>query len=268
MFLILTNTVFIGILTRVCGYMSRFLFLWVMRKVLLTSHHNESEPEKVFGLPSVIVQDYKVFPFHAEGVLPVVVPALKFSKEELRSMVAMVDMVVLTGGHDVDTTRYGEEVRYDTVQTYSCRDDIEFGLLEAAIAEKKPVFGICRGLQVINVFFGGSLHQNLHHDVEGTFGHRQPKEDIEKLLHTVIIQPDSFLSRIFPNASEIMVNSFHNQSVKKLGTGLRVSAKSSDGIVEALEHESYAIYGVQWHPEKSYRVDETSQKLIRAMVNI
>ncbi len=239
-----------------------------MKKILITSHHNEVEPEKVFGLPSVIVQDYKVYPFHAEGALPVVVPALTFSLEELRAMVAMVDIIVLTGGHDVQTTRYGEEVRYDTVQTYSCRDDIEFGLLEAAIELRKPVFGICRGLQVINVFFGGSLYQNLHHDVPGTFGHRQPKEDIEKLLHPIMIESNSFLSRIFSGTSEMMVNSFHNQSVKNLGNGLKISARSSDGIIEAIEHESYPIYAVQWHPEKSYRVDISSQKLIRAMVNL
>jgi len=239
-----------------------------MKKILLTSHHNESEEEKVFGLPSVIVQDYKVYPFHAEGALPVVVPALKFSKEELHHMVADADMVVLTGGHDVETTRYGEEVRYDTVQTYSCRDEIEFGILEAAIALKKPVFGICRGLQVINVFFGGSLHQNLHHDVPGTFGHRQPKEDIEKLLHPVTIEPGSFLSRIFLGTDQIMVNSFHNQSVKQLGNGLKVAAGSSDGIIEAIEHIHYPIYAVQWHPEKSYRVDVSSQKLIRAIVQL
>lgn len=239
-----------------------------MKKVLLTSHHNEIEPEKVFGLPSVIVQDYKVYPFHAEGALPFVVPALTFSKEELRAMVAMVDSVVLTGGHDVQTTRYGEEVRYDTVQTYSCRDDIEFGLLEAALEIGKPVFGICRGLQVINVFFGGSLYQNLHHDVSGTFEHSQPKEDIEKLFHSVTIAQQSFLSRIFPDTEEIIVNSFHNQSVKKLGNGLQISARSSDGIIEAIEHTSYPIYAVQWHPEKSYRVDTVSQELIRAMVKM
>lgn len=244
-----------------------FSFL-AMKKILITSHHNEVEPEKVFGFPSVVVQDYKVYPFHAEGALPVVVPALTFSKEELRSMVRMVDMLVLTGGDDVNTLRYGEEIRYPTVQLYSCRDDIEFGLLEAAIAEKKPVFGICRGLQVINVFFGGSLYQNLHHDVPGTFPHSQPKEDIEKLLHSVTIESPSFLSRIFPDTHEIMVNSFHNQSVKKLGKGLQISAQSSDGIVEAIEHETYPIYAVQWHPEKSYRVDEVSQKLIRAVVKM
>jgi putative glutamine amidotransferase len=252
---------------RVWFILATFSFL-AMKKILITSHHNEVEPEKVFGLPSVIVQDYKVYPFHAEGALPVVVPALIFSKEELRSMVKMVDMVVLTGGHDVETTRYGEEVRYDTVQTYSCRDDIEFGLLEVAIELGKPVFGICRGLQVINVFFGGSLYQNLHHDVPGTFGHSQPKEDIEKLLHTVSIEPQSFLSRIFPDMGEIVVNSFHNQSVKRLGNGLHISGKSLDGIIEAIEHESYPVYAVQWHPEKSYRVDTVSQELIRAVVRL
>ncbi len=237
-----------------------------MKKILLTSHHNEIESEKVFGLPSVVVQDYKVFPFHAEGALPLVVPALTFSRNELRAMVAETDLVILTGGHDVDTARYGESVRYPTVEVYSCRDDIEFGLLEAAVELRKPVFGICRGLQVINVFFGGSLHQNLHHDVSGTFGHCQPKEDIEKLLHPIMIESDSFLSRIFPESPEIMVNSFHNQSVNRLGNGLSVSATSSDGIIEAIEHTVYPIYAVQWHPEKSYRVDVASQQLIRAMV--
>lgn len=241
-----------------------------MKKILLTSHHNELEQEKFFGYPSVIVQDYKVFPFHAEGAIPVVVPAIEFTTNEMREMVRMVDMVVLTGGDDIDTKYYGEEVRHPTIKLYSYRDRIEFNLLEAAILEHKPVFGICRGLQIINVFFGGSLYQNLHHDYESgsALQHREPDYEKQKLSHEITIEPNSFLSRVYGHDVHIWVNSLHNQSVKKLGKGLKISAKSTDGIVEAVEHETYPIFGVQWHPEYSYKNDSNSQKLIRAMIQM
>ncbi len=240
-----------------------------MKKILLTSHHNDIEQEKFFGLPSVIVQDYKVFPFHAEGALPLVLPALKFTKQELREMVRMCDMVVLTGGDDVNTIHYGEDVRHETVKCYQYRDEIEFGLLEAAVEEKKPVFGICRGLQIINVFFGGSLYQNLHHDYESEdiLLHREKDSEKQKLSHEIVIEPNSFLSRIYSD-NKIWVTSLHNQSVKKLGAGLKISAKSTDGIVEAVEHTTLPIYGVQWHPEMSYAKDVRSQELIHAMVRL
>lgn len=270
MFLILTNTVFIGILTRVCGYVSRFLFLWVMKKILLTSHHNEEEADRFFGFPSLVVHDYKVYPFYKEGALTVIVPALQFSKEELREMVRMVDMVVFTGGDDINTKHYGEEGKYSTLKHYQYRDEIEFGLLEAAVAERKSVFGICRGLQIINVFFGGTLYQNLHHDYEGEgiLLHREDDSEKQKLSHEIIIEPHSFLSRVYSDNQKLFVNSLHNQSVKKLGERLVVSARSTDGIIEALEHTEYPIYGVQWHPEYSYKIDSNSQLLIRAMVNM
>ncbi len=241
-----------------------------MKKILLTSHHNEAETDRFFEFPSVVVHDYKVYPFYKEGALPVIVPALPFNKQELEEMVRMVDMVVFTGGDDVRTTYYGEEVKYDTVKSYVYRDEIEFGLLEAAVELKKPVFGICRGLQVINVFFGGSLYQNLHIGYEniGTLLHRESETEKEKLSHEIIIEPNSFLSRVYPGTQAILVNSIHNQCVKKLGENLMVSAKSTDGIVEALAHTTLPIYGVQWHPEYSYRSDKYSQALIRAMVQL
>lgn len=241
-----------------------------MKKILITSHHNEAETEKFFGYPSVIVQDYKVFPFHAEGAIPVIVPAIEFTTIELREMVQMVDTVVLTGGDDVDTKLYGEEVKHPTIKCYSYRDRIEFNLLEAAILENKPVFGICRGMQIINVFFGGSLYQNLHHDYESgpTLLHRESDREKQKLSHKVIIESDSFLSRVYGYDARILVTSVHNQSVKKLGKGLKISATSTDGIVEAIEHSKYQIFGVQWHPEHSYKDDLNSQKLIRAVVQM
>ncbi len=246
-----------------------FSFL-AMKKILITSHHNEAEAEKFFGYPSVIVQDYKVFPFHAEGAIPVIVPAIEFTTAELREMVRMVDMVVLTGGDDVDTKLYGEEVKHPTIKCYSYRDRIEFNLLEAAILENKPVFGICRGMQIINVFFGGSLYQNLHHDYESnsTLQHREPDSEKKKLSHEIQVEPDSFLSRIYGDSACIWVTSLHNQSVKKLGKGFKISATSTDGIIEAIEHEEYQIFGVQWHPEHSYKDDPNSQKLIEAVVKM
>ncbi|MEK7122485.1 MAG: gamma-glutamyl-gamma-aminobutyrate hydrolase family protein, partial [Patescibacteria group bacterium] len=142
------------------------------------------------------------------------------------------------------------------------RDAVEVALLTEAMKQNKPVFCICRGMQILNVALGGTLHQDIPKDISSALSHMQ--QENENLSHRVQLEDGSFLEKLYKQ-KEITVNSFHHQSIKGLGKGLRITAHASDGIVEAVEHEDLPVIGVQWHPEISYVFDEASQKLFQAL---
>lgn len=150
------------------------------------------------------------------------------------------DGLILCGGNDMDPEFYGEAID-GSVNIDRPRDDAEWALLKEFIKTGKPVLGICRGFQFLNVFFGGSLYQHID-DVQT---HRGSLEHYP--VHGVKAEGESMLTRMY--AEEFFVNSCHHQGVKKLGAGLRVIAKSGT-LVEAFVHEHLPIFGVQWHPEK------------------
>lgn len=229
-------------------------------KVLITTYHKEDDEKKtIYGPPSYL-RDFMFWPFYYEGFLPLLLPAIEFNNSDIKEIIKAVDFIVLVGGDDVDPLLYNEEVKYDNVRRSRFRDKNETLLIENAIKYKKPIFGICRGLELINVFFGGSLYQNIKEQCSLKVLHRQ--NEGYALAHKISIKEDTFLEDIYDN-SEIFVNSFHKQAVKKLGKDLRIAAISSDGIIEAIQHTSLPIYAVQWHPELSYNFDENSKKLIR-----
>jgi putative glutamine amidotransferase len=123
------------------------------------------------------------------------------------------------------------------------RDVVEMKLMDAAVKQKKKIFGICRGQQLINVYFGGTLYQNIQAQAKTKVRHMQ--DQVDQLAHKVTIVKDSFLGKIY-SKSNIWTNSYHNQAVKDFGKDLIISAKSSsDGIIEAIEHISLPIYAVQ-----------------------
>jgi putative glutamine amidotransferase len=173
-----------------------------------------------------------------------------------------VDGLLLTGGRDVDPRRYGQEPVPETEKPNPSRDRMEIGLLGEALDRDLPVLGICRGLQLLNVYHGGTLIQHLAGDP-----HR-PKErpqDPSQPFHKVIVAPETKLAAILGNGRHA-VNSRHHQAVDKLGDHLCVSAKSAeDGIIEGLERPDKAFaVAVQWHPEDQVPSDETQVKLFRA----
>lgn len=237
-----------------------------MKRVLITADYDQESRIRIYNAACSVAEDYEIVPFIKAGGLPCLFPAVPFAKEHIEAFVDMSDLVVLTGGHDINPLRYSEEVLYDNVRRYAHRDEMEYLLLETAIKQHKPVFGICRGAQLINVFFGGTLYQNITKQTETTVLHRQQIADAHMPVHRIDIEEDSFLFRALQQ-QHIFVNSFHNQAVKDLGNGLRVVAKSTDGIVEAIEHTSYPVYAVQWHPEMMYETDEMAKKLIDWVVN-
>ena len=126
------------------------------------------------------------------------------------------------------------------------RDRMEIGLCRAFAAAKKPVLGICRGIQVINIACGGTIYQ----DIEGALHLSHPQGEV----HEVQLLPDSFLEKIYGAA--LLVNSFHHQAIRKLAKGFRVAAVVQPaGLIEAIEHETLPVYGVQWHPERMTGAD-------------
>ncbi|PYV13030.1 MAG: hypothetical protein DMG21_22100 [Acidobacteria bacterium] len=174
--------------------------------------------------------------------------AERFSKADFHG-------ILFTGGEDVDPALYDEKKEYDTVEANRARDDFELALLDRALKARRPIFGICRGVQLINVKFGGSLYQDLKAQV--------PLEDTPMVLehkqvggrgdasHTVTVtEPDSNLRAAF--AGNCRVNSLHHQAIKRLGRGLKVTAHAEDGLIEAIEAaENYPfLLAVQWHPEE------------------
>ncbi|MBQ2866723.1 MAG: gamma-glutamyl-gamma-aminobutyrate hydrolase family protein [Clostridia bacterium] len=152
------------------------------------------------------------------------------------------DGLLLTGGPDIEPEVYGETKLNDTVKCDPIRTAFEIPLTKAFIAKKKPIFTICRGFQLINCVLGGSLYQ----DIVEQLGYVHIHPNI--LRHNITAADGSIMHRLF--GKEFKVNSYHHQAVKELGEGLRVTARSVEGIIEAYEHESLPIFGVQFHPER------------------
>lgn len=151
------------------------------------------------------------------------------------------DGLILCGGTDVEPRHYGEKIN-GSVNIDLERDAAELALLKAYTEAGKPIMGICRGHQIINIFFGGSLYQDIP---ESALHKRQNGIDN---VHTVTASPDSILARLY--GETFQTNSSHHQAVKELGKGLCATALWEDKYIEAIEHTSLPIIGVQWHPER------------------
>ncbi len=175
--------------------------------------------------------------------------------------------LVLTGGVDIDPDRYGEERHERVRRVEAARDEYEVALVERCLEEGLPVLGICRGHQLLNVAFGGSL---LQHIEGGAHSADYRSEGFPSRSHDVTIDAQSRL-RAWLGADTLVVNSRHHQAVTpdRLAPGLRIAALSSEGLVEALESERHPwVVGVQWHPEREEAqlsgFFETSARLFRA----
>lgn len=176
------------------------------------------------------------------------------------SIVAGVHALLLTGGPDVDPVRYGEE-RHATVSAIDAqRDEFEIALVHRAASGGLPVFGICRGLQLMNVALGGTLIQDLPSHTSGTIQHSKTMP-LCAIAHEVWVSPSSKLASLMSEkmaeADSCDVNSRHHQAVKRLADGLEVTATAPDGVIEAVEHRTLPFFvAVQWHPENFWRTGE------------
>jgi putative glutamine amidotransferase len=178
---------------------------------------------------------------------------------DVTEMVEHLDGLVLTGGADVDPENYNEAPDPDLGAIEPDRDAWEIALLAAARKKDIPVLAICRGLQLVNVVFGGTLRQ--HVELENGAGHPQWDVDGHQVTHSVNVVEGTVAAELFDE--EIGVNSLHHQVVAKVGEGLVVSARAFDGEVEGLETPDGRIVAVQWHPELLEKPDPTFQWLVR-----
>ncbi len=178
------------------------------------------------------------------GGLPIVIPAVA-EYDIIQSFSQICDGLVLSGGEDADPCYWGELPDKELGEVDPLRDFFEIELARTIIKMRKPVLGICRGCQILNIAAGGSIVQNI----KGDFMHRQ-KAPRNYAFHPVFIQKDSKLAVIL-KTEQIKVNSFHHQAVNRPGQNIRISACASDGNIEAIEFidQYYFGMGIQWHPE-------------------
>lgn len=172
-------------------------------------------------------------------------------QEMIDTYAAMVDGVLFSGGDDVDPASYGEEQIWGCGDIVPLRDDFEIQLLRTLVEKYpwKPILGICRGAQVLNVGMGGTLYQDLRSQKEGCIRHQQ-QQSSHYTSHKVTVEEGSLLHRIY-GSTVVKVNSFHHQSVKALAPGMQLTAVASDGVVEGFEKPDHPYFvAVQWHPER------------------
>lgn len=196
------------------------------------------------------------------GALPVMIPAVDaqsvVQREELNlgHYARSLDGLVLQGGNDVAPKTYGELPLQPAWSGDAVRDQYEMALIRAFVDAGKPVFGICRGLQMINVAFGGTLWQDINTQLPDALEH--VKHDMyERNVHPVEIVSDTHLASLYPHTNRGLINSIHHQAIRELAPGFVIEARCpDDGIVEAIRATGAGfIAGVQWHPEFRQKSD-------------
>ena len=198
----------------------------------------------------------------AAGASPLILPV--GTEEDAERYVSLIDGLILTGGHDVNPMHYGEAPHSKLQAIFPQRDLFDLALLKAAIKKGIPVLGICRGMQIVNVYYGGSLYQDLDSQYEQALIQHVQRSSFNIPIHMVSVEKDSYIAEI--TGESLMVNSFHHQALKEVGKGLRVVANSPDGIIEAVEDMGSNVVAIQWHPETMIPHDAVSQAFFNDLV--
>jgi putative glutamine amidotransferase len=204
------------------------------------------------------------------GAVPWIIPLLSGDTATLREIYDRLDGVFLPGGVDLHPSSYQEEPSALCGRTDADRDETELTLTRWAMEDKKPLFAVCRGVQVVNVAAGGSVHQDLAAELPGSIKHdyfpKQGRYTRDMLVHEVRIPADTRLGALL-GRPVIQVNSMHHQGIKRVAAGLRPNAFAPDGLIEGLESlNGHFLLGVQWHPEALAERDPVMERLFAAFV--
>ncbi|HEY9576273.1 MAG TPA: gamma-glutamyl-gamma-aminobutyrate hydrolase family protein [Pseudobacillus sp.] len=200
------------------------------------------------------------------GGVPIAIPLID-DDDYMESLLDRLDGLLLTGGSDVNPHLYGHPYKKGLGDINPIRDAFELKLIERAIKRQMPILGICRGLQLLNVFFEGTLIQDMDHAYQTDINHAGYMGPRWNIAHKVKLAKDSMLYHCF-GKEEVEVNSFHHQMIDTLGQGLEISALSEDGVIEGIVHKDYPfVAAVQWHPEMMFDVHQEQLKLFELFVN-
>jgi putative glutamine amidotransferase len=201
------------------------------------------------------------------GGIPVVLPP-SVSLRDAEALLDGLDGLLLSGGTDLDPGYYGEEPIPELGATIPEWDALEMALLRLALQRGMPIFGICRGMQILNVALGGTLYQDVSSQLGADLlNHWQATPKCHS-THEVEVLEDSYLAQI-TDRQTVEVNSYHHQGIKGLADALTVSARSADGVIEGLEWRDFSerwLVGVQWHPEGMRDIDTGHRNLFEAHV--
>jgi putative glutamine amidotransferase len=223
----------------------------------ITSYGRDGKAVPQFSLPCGYVDAIR-----AADAVPLILPPGQDSPEVLLDA---LDALVLAGGGDIDPGHYGGEPHETIYSVSEERDAFEFGLLRHALARPEmPILCICRGIQVLNVVCGGTLHEHIPDEYGEKVPHRLPPRESSR--HHVIVKPESRLARIL-RATEVETCSWHHQAIDRIAPDLEAVAWAEDGVIEGVEHRKHPwCIGVQWHPEMQYG-EAPQARLFAALVD-
>ncbi len=181
------------------------------------------------------------------GGVPLVIP-MTTDKEQLEAVLATVDGIIMTGGEDIDPLKYyGEEPVRAQGEIVPYRDEFDCMLIKMAVEKGLPLLGICRGEQLLNVVFGGTLYQDIPSQAKDSYVKHRQQAPSSYGTHSISIEKGSILNKVL-GTERAVVNSFHHQAVKDPAPGFKVIARAADGIIEGIQMNE-KVFGLQFHPE-------------------
>lgn len=242
----------------------------------------------IIGITSYFVKSYEVDGFRPRGVkgqdmlmstmdyfksveiaggVPVAIPVIR-SPNYIEDITDKIDGLILAGGPDIYPLLYDKSIRIGCKKIVADRDRFELDLLKKTLDKNKPVFGICRGFHMLNIYFGGTLFQDIYSENLTNIAHSGSKATPDEPCHSVYFKKGSLFNSVL--GDEINVNSFHHQAIKVIGKGLTaVGWSCEDDLIEAIVHESIdSIFGVQWHPEMMAERNDEQIKILKYFVNL
>ncbi len=219
------------------------------------------------AVPRVVVNHAYVRAVDQNGGIPLLLSPM--AARSLPAQLSLMDALLLPGGFDVNPSLYLEQKLPECEQLREDIDNEWYSILSEAVKRRLPILGICRGMQYLNIYFGGSLYQDMQYQEKNTEQHvltHTQKCARKEASHKIRVLEGSLLASWLLSAGEHSVNSLHHQAVKQPGNHLEVSALASDGTVEAIENKERLILGVQWHPEELCEEHASMKALFQSFI--